>query len=166
MQLYTHMAVAAALGVGILPHEPALQALCVLGAVVPDTVMIPAFVRDVRAGRRPLMEQSSWLKFIKEVSHSTFLWFGLLGMALMLQNEILFAIALGGASHAVIDMFTHGDKEINQNDHHIFWPLLSPHSLGTWDYRYRDYGGLLRIKPLEQIVLVGSVLAAILLWSM
>lgn len=162
MQTYTHLVAGAALGSLIFPDAPLGVGLCAVGGVVPDLIMVPNFVSDTLQGKVPLAHQPRWLRVGKEISHSTFFWTILLWAGRWFNNPMLMALALGGVSHVVIDMYTHGDLALNQKDHHILWPLPSPHSIGSWDYRYRT-GALWPIKPPEQWFL-GICTGMLLVW--
>jgi membrane-bound metal-dependent hydrolase YbcI (DUF457 family) len=160
MQIYTHAAVGAALGLVFIPEQWGLVAL---GAVAPDLVMGPTFVRDRAAARRPLAAQPPWLRRAKELSHSTFLWAFALWWGAHTGNPAVAALGFGGVSHVVLDALSHGDPHINYQDHQLLYPFKSQHAILLWDYRYDSSARLWPIKPPELVVLMASVVLALCL---
>ena len=157
---HTHLVVGACIGALVFDHNYAAVVACTTGAVAPDTVMIPPFIVDKLRGWQPLAQQGPLLLLLKNLSHSVPLWM-ILCIVGWYTHPLIFALAIGGLSHPLIDMFTHGNPELNEQDSRYFWPVQkNPWNIGTWDYRYRP-GDLWPIKPLEKIVLVVCVVGIV-----
>lgn len=169
MQTYTHAAIGAALGAAFFPGDYVAEAALVTASVAPDLVMVPAFLVDKLAGRKPLEYQTEELMVLKEMSHSVVLWSGFLALVWLFGLIApLYAFALGGLAHVVVDVFTHGsgpkeNRPFWETDLAFMWPLpLDLRPLGLWEYR-KDAGDLTP-KAFELFVLIASLFLATLLW--
>lgn len=161
MQTYTHLASAAAFAVLVAPHEPVMQAAFVIGAIAPDLTLVPEFVADRLAGRGALVRKSRVTELASEIGHSVPLWAVLTIVAFTLGWPVVVAaFLLGGISHQVIDLFTHGDPNINRVDATYIWPFPWRGLRGTrgiWDYRWGVKAKLWPPKPFEAAVLIVSL---------
>lgn len=154
MQTHSHLVIGAFVGVVAFPHQPLLQAACAFGAVVPDLPMVLPYVADKMQGRVPLARQPAWLLWAKNVSHHVVLWTAavLIGLSPAWWAPIVFAYGLGGTSHVIVDVFTHGDPAFNSQDALYLWPVQKrPFNIGRWDYRLGT-GVLWPLKPFEAVV--------------
>ena len=164
MQTYTHAAIGAAVGAMLFPNNFVLQGACAAGAMAPDLVMVPQYLIDVAAGRKPMTVQSKRFILIKELSHSLPLWAITAAVCMLLAVQlwpgfftaILWAGAVGGLSHLPIDVLTHTSPRFAKEDLGMLWPFKTRLQVGGWDYR-KDYGNLTP-KPFEVFVLVASLL--------
>ncbi len=162
MQTYTHLAIGSALGVALFPHDVPLQVLCVTGSIVPDLVMIPSYVMDRFAGRNPLEKRPKWMRIPLEVSHSVFMWIGLLIIGT--TWPAVFSVGLGGFVHVLIDIATHADSRIGKNDPWYAWPFFNLQTAGFWDYRWSTQTKLWPPKPFEALVLFVAITTTLILW--
>lgn len=120
MQTYSHLilgaTIAAWCGKGL-----DVQASCAFGSIVPDMVMVPAFILDKLKGRTPLKELTPRLIALIEASHSLFLWFGALVLCIF-APQVLWWLALGGFLHVCVDLFSHNDPKFSMKCGFL-WPL-------------------------------------------
>jgi membrane-bound metal-dependent hydrolase YbcI (DUF457 family) len=145
MQTYTHGFFGMAGGALLFPNNPIVQIAFIAGSVAPDLVMIPKFVLDKVRGRPPMEEQSDTLMLLKNVSHSIPLWLVGLVVGWLYQPSmlamLLFACALGGLIHPLIDRPTHCDPEYRDTENTYLWPLPFDLNdikwLSLWEYRSR-----------------------------
>lgn len=163
MQTITHLPIGALLGAVLFPHQPIAQAVCAFGAIAPDLVIVPAFLADKVAGRDPLRKHPRYLTLLKNPTHSFFVWCALALLGLWAGYPILTAFGIGGVSHVLIDVATHGDPKINYQDPVYFWPLKAKVHIGTWDYRI-EHGLLWPLKPPEQLVICLAAGGTLLTW--
>jgi len=166
LQTYTHLVIGSCLGAALFPHQPLAQCACVVGAISPDLVMVPSYLLDKLQGRTPLGHQSVWLLFAKNVSHHVFLWGAmiLLGYGTWWFASVLFACGIGGMSHIMTDVLTHGDSRFNEYDCRYLWPIQRrAFNIGRWDYR-SGVGTLWPPKPVEGVVLLMCIGGTITFW--
>jgi hypothetical protein len=159
----THLAIATCGAALLWPNAHLLQAACVVGAVLPDVVMVPTFITDRMSGRLPLSQPPQWLLWLIELGHSFWLWSAILLAAIWFGTMAPICFALGGLSHVMIDVLTHGNPQFQRFDPQYLWPIADLRGLATWDYRIIP-GRLWPLKPLELTVLSLCVLGTVALW--
>lgn len=157
----------------------AVWSVCFLGAIAPDMVMVPMFLRDKLQGRQPMTEQGILTMTLKEISHSIPVWSILLGIVIGLMNEgvirdmcILFLIAgiIGGV---IPDIPTHSEERFRATDCTFLYPFgpLTKALIGTdtlrwksdrWEYRI-DFGIPWPLKSWEKWFDIGITTMIILL---
>ncbi len=162
----------AALGAALFTDNYLAQAVCVAASVIPDFALIPQYVSDRRAGRKPLVHQSRMTILLREIGHSIPLWVSLgVLFHLFLPQDLRAvgdALALGGLGHALVDVFTHGTgpKETRpywETDIKSMWPFpIDLRPLGIWEYRIDQ--GSVWTKPQEASLLYGALMTAVALW--
>jgi hypothetical protein len=174
MQPYTHPVVGALAGVVLFPHNPWAQGACVIGAGLPDVPIALQVVVDKLKKRVPFSnEQEGSIWFLsKELSHSPLLWISGLIAGFILGGfwgVILTAFAVGILSHCAIDALTHCHPVFRPTDQSLAWPFYQMGLLpklgevfGIWEYRQNP--PTLIPKALEQIFLVSTVIATIVLY--
>jgi hypothetical protein len=166
MQTYTHFAAGLAIA-RVLFRGPSARLACAIASVAPDLSMIPQYIADVRAGRKPMRRESPCTMWLKEVGHSIPLWgtVTLASLAPIPFRSFVFAAGIGGLSHAFIDLLTHGRGPEEERQPYwktatkFMWPTkIDLRRWGIWEYRY-DHG-VLRPKPLEAALLIGLLILA------
>jgi hypothetical protein len=167
LQTYTHLAMGAAVGAALFPHEPLVQAACLAGAVIPDAPMITLFGLDKLSGRPPMAYQSPIWILAKNLCQDLILWvlIGLVGWLYRydgILGSVLIALGVNGAIHVVVDRYSHGDPKFQENDGSYLWPFATWHRTG-WDYRIR-IGQLWPTKRAEAFVIAACVLVTVLGW--
>ena len=162
MQTYTHLAIGSALGAALFPHDVTLQALCVTGSIIPDLVMVPNYVMDKLAGKNPLAKRPYWMWIPLEISHSVFLWTGLLVAGA--KWPIALPLGLGGLVHVLIDIGSHADSRIRMHNIWYAWPFFNLQTAGFWDYRWSTQTKLWPPKPFEALVLFVAITTTLILW--
>ncbi|MBX4192520.1 metal-dependent hydrolase [Candidatus Parcubacteria bacterium] len=156
MQTYTHGAIGLFLGT-LLSRNPLVQAACAMGAMAPDGFTALKWVWDWIGDKPPLEKQGRLLQFGKHVAHNALLWLALLYVSFVIvdppPSTLLYVFALGGLSHLVVDLFTHGDPQFQADDCYYFWPAqYRPWNIGRWDYRITT-GSLWPLKTFELVTL-------------
>lgn len=147
MQTYSHLLIGATVG-ALAGKGLDIQIACAFGSILPDTVMVPAFVLDMLKGKTPLKELTPRLIALIEASHSLFLWFGALVLSIFI-HPMLWWLALGGFLHVCVDLPSHNDPKFSMKCGFL-WPLpFRLRGIGTWDYR-KGHGDLTP-KPFEAI---------------
>lgn len=149
--------------------------VCFLGAIAPDMVMVPMFLRDKLQGRQPMTKQGPLMMVLKEISHSIPVWLALLGVTISMMNEgavrdisILFLIA-GIVGGVIPDIPTHSEERFRETDCTFLYPLgpLTKAFIGTdtlrwksdrWEYRI-GHGVLWPLKSWEKYFNYGMVMA-------
>lgn len=171
MQTYSHALTGAALGAMIFQHEPVLQIGCVIGSVSPDMTLAVQYAIDLVLGRPPMTQQGKLAMLLKEIAHSIPVWL----LALMLGwvfremiGNVLLAFALGGITHIIVDVLTHGtgprkSRPYWDTDLKFVWPLpIDLRPLGLWEYRKAP--GDLTPKPFELGVDLVAAIFALVYW--
>ena len=174
MQTYTHLAVGAAIGATLFPHDYVAQAGCIVGAASSDVAFALEYASDRIKGLKPFASRPWVIREIGEAAHSVPVLLFFVATVAMDQNSVphdiasfLSALSVGWISHILIDMFTHGGdmsqhgKMLAATDVSYLWPLnkidpmvrIQPR---VWEYRY-DHGVLWPLKPFEQLVLYSSI---------
>lgn len=140
------------------PNAHLVQAACVAGAISPDVVWVYR-----KAGRLPLSQPPPWLLWLIELSHSFWLWSAILLAGIWFGKMAPIGLALGGLSHVMIDVLTHGNPKFQRFDPQYLWPIADLRGLATWDYRLVP-GKLWPLKPFELTVLLLCTLGTMVLW--
>ncbi len=144
--------------------------ICFLGAIAPDMVMVPMFLRDKLQGRQPMTQQGRLIMATKEISHSLPVWLSLLCIASwmkggMLQDVLILFLTAGILGGILPDIPTHSEERYRDTDCTFLYPLgpMAKIILGTdtlrwmsakWEYRI-DFGILWPLKPWEQWFNIG-----------
>ncbi len=160
MQTYTHLAMGAALGLGLCPDQPLATVAFMVGSVAPDLSMVPAFIWDKLHGRQPLAVQTPMTMFLKNIGHHVGVWGIIAATASIVPTSlaaVVLAFGLGGLIHIFVDMPSHNNPKFADTDASYLWPAKNPR-FGSWDYR-RGHGVLWPPKWPEGLVLIVSVLA-------
>jgi membrane-bound metal-dependent hydrolase YbcI (DUF457 family) len=164
VQTITHVTIGTMLGAFTFPHQPLLQAACVLASIGPDTVMMPLFALDKLRGKQPLANQGKIVLVLKELSHSLFLSAACLVLGALCKQSIIVAFGFGWFAHIVIDILTHADPKFQAiGDPHYIWPVGSLQKFGIWEYRI-ETGQLWPLKPFELLVLVFTAALTVAGW--
>ena len=153
--------------------------VCFMGAIAPDMVMVPMFLRDKIQGRQPMTKQGALMMALKEISHSIPVWLGLLGVAICFMHDgvlrdmsALFLVA-GIFGGVIPDIPTHSEERFRETDCTFLWPLgpLAKVLVGTdtlrwksdrWEYRV-EHGVLWPLKPWEKYFNIGMIAAIVAL---
>jgi hypothetical protein len=159
MQTYTHVLMGGVIAAIFFRDNTLAQVGCIVASAVPDLTMVPQYLKDLVAKRQPMTQQSDKLILWKEIGHSFLLWFLLtvLGATLLAKfGPTLLATALGGLTHTIVDILTHGtgpreNRPYWDTDVKFMWPTsMDLRPLGVWEYRIAH--GVLRPKPVEAMV--------------
>jgi hypothetical protein len=153
--------------------------ICFLGAITPDMVMVPMFLRDKLQGRHPMTKQGPLMMTLKEISHSIPVWLILFGITISLMHEgvvrnmsTLFLIA-GIVGGVIPDIPTHSKEQFRETDCTFLYPFgaLTKTLIGIdtlrwksdrWEYRF-DHGVLWPLKEWEKRFNIGAATAIIIL---
>jgi hypothetical protein len=144
----------------------AVWLVCFLGAIAPDMVMVPMFLRDKLQGRQPMTSTGPIMMAIKEISHSIPVWLLLLMIALYFVNNsaprdmFMLFITAGLVGGVIPDIPTHSEERFRETDCTFLYPFgpLTRVLIGTetlrwksnrWEYRI-DHGVLWPLKTWEK----------------
>ena len=128
------------------PEDPTFIVVTTVCSVGPDVPFALSLLLDWWAGRKLMEKKPHWtLSMGNERAHWLIVWIVLalvitVLLQLQLPSEVYsigYGVALGNGLHVVVDMPTHGNKELGSEQY--LWPL--PHSwgiIGTYDYREGD----------------------------
>lgn len=168
-QTYTHGLVGAVIGLKLFPDSFAIQAVCAIGAMVPDCTIVPYYIRDISLGKHPCKEQGKIQQLVSEISHSLPLLVVFIAFTFFLRGiyqdnffKIILMFEIGVLSHIVLDVLTH--KNPNRKypiERSMMWPIKKAHlnAFAILDYRYD--AGSVRPKLLEIIAIVLLILWAL-----
>jgi len=161
-------------------HPSVIWFVAFLGAIAPDMVMVPMFVRDKLEGRQPMTMQGPITMMLKEMSHSIPLWVGLLIGAFWISDPmfrdfaVLFLVA-GIFGGVLPDVPTHAEERFRETDCSFLYPFggIAKMLFGIdairwpsdkWEYRI-DHGVLWPLKDWERDFnyIVGALILFLLL---
>ncbi len=162
MQTYTHVLMGGVIAAVFFRDNTIAQAGCVIASAAPDLTMVPQYLIDLAQKRQPMTQQSKRLMLFKEIGHSLPIWLFLTILGLVLPSPAILAFGLGGLTHSIVDILTHGtgskeNRPYWDTDLKFMWPTpLDLRPLGLWEYRIGP--GVLRPKKFELFTDIACVI--------
>ena len=162
---WTHFLVGAALGKTVNQHSGWTMLVAGLAATLPDVPFLAQLAINIWR-RLPNKREKNilWLDVLSNAAHSIPVWMTTAAICFVLRNSLpkipiaslVYAFAIGGLSHAIADVFTHGYNGHFRGDLYL-WPFgynLGA-KLGVCDYRTN--GQWAWPKLFEKIIILAAI---------